>query len=64
MNLKERYEKFGIETRPLCYCGLLATQKINGIHFCGKHKKLKEEVQRIGRYSGASKSEHKFNDYK
>jgi hypothetical protein len=39
-----------------CFCGLPATQIIGGIHFCHKHKKLKEEVQKIGRYSGASKT--------
>jgi hypothetical protein len=47
-----------------CFCGLPATQVINGVHFCGKHKKLKMEVKKIGRYSGKSKSEFKYNDYK
>ena len=56
--------KFEADTRPFCFCGLLATQTINGIHFCKKHKALKKEVAKIGRYSGASKSEFKYNDYK
>ena len=55
--------KLDEETRPFCFCGLLATQVINGIHFCKKHKALKEEAHRIGRYSGKSKSENKFNNY-
>jgi hypothetical protein len=46
-----------------CFCGLPATQIINGIHFCGRHKALKKEVAKIGRYSGASKSQNKFNNY-
>jgi hypothetical protein len=47
-----------------CYCGLPATQIINGIKFCRRHKELKKEVQRIGRYGGASKSVNRYNDYK
>ncbi len=47
-----------------CFCGLPATQVINGIYFCGRHKALKKEVAKIGRYSGKSKSVNKFNDYK
>jgi hypothetical protein len=57
-------KKFEEDTRPFCYCGRLATQIINGIHFCGRHKATKKEVAKIGRYSGASKSENKWNDYK
>jgi hypothetical protein len=60
----EMRQKFEVETRPFCFCGRLATQVINGVNFCKKHKKLKEEVQKIGRYSGKSKSEFKYNDYK
>lgn len=56
--------KHEVETRPFCYCGLLATQEINGIHFCGRHKAIKKEVAKIGRYSGKSRSEFKYNDYK
>ena len=55
--------EFKVDTRPFCYCGRLATQVINGVNFCGRHKTLGKEAERIPKYSGKSKSINKFNNY-
>lgn len=55
--------KFEEDKRPFCVCGALATRKINGISFCNKHSKSKVVVNKIGRYSGKSKSENAFGFY-
>ena len=55
--------KFQPDTRPYCYCGRLATQLIKGIHFCGRHTKLKREVQRQPEQHGKSKSKARFYNY-
>jgi hypothetical protein len=46
-----------------CFCGLLATQTIKGIHFCNKHKALKREVERQKEQHGKSKSPNRFYNY-
>jgi hypothetical protein len=56
--------KYAIDPRPFCFCGRLATQIIKGIHFCGRHTKLKREVQRQPEQHGRSKSPNRFYDYK
>jgi hypothetical protein len=56
--------KHEADPRPFCYCGLLAVKKVNGGWLCKKHNVLKKERTKIGNYSGKSKSEHAFGDYK
>lgn len=58
-----------MEDVKFCFCGLYVRPDKYGTQHCPKHGANPpsfDEVERrekIGRYSGQSKSEHKFGDY-
>ena len=47
-----------------CFCGRVAELKYGGV-YCKEHFKKGKPIKkyRIGKYSGRSKSPHRFNDY-
>ena len=49
-----------------CRCGRMLRKQLDGTLLCPRHKEDIQERpirQRIGKYSGESKSPHKFGDY-
>ena len=48
-----------------CFCGMPATHVyMDGTFLCKRHKTPKDKTEKIGKYSGKSKSPYAFNDYK
>ena len=46
-----------------CFCGLPAVKIVKSIPLCHKHDKPPVKKQLRGKWSGASKSQNKWNDY-
>lgn len=50
-----------------CYCGRPLFKDLSGVLYCKRHKydiEKKEVRQKIGKWSGRSKSEFHHNEYK
>lgn len=56
--------KFKVDPRPFCQCGRPATRFEGATPLCERCSSPKKRREKIGDYSGKSKSPNAWNDYK